>query len=245
VHEFFARLSLLNQQKTQCQFFNKMKKILVSILLAVSAAFVSSRALATDALFYKSPAESIFGETYRTIERNSEARFFAYSNGKGVDFDAMVDSTREIWTFSFKAPNDDLINVGEKYFFSNLVSTEAWEIWNGVTFDQPVGILSHHVNDIVGDVYPEIVSGGFTILELEYNPVNWTVTSFAVNFQFFENVEGLGDKWLYGSIRINSDIPLSNGGGEIPEPSTYAGVAGISIFGFALARRKARQMNSV
>lgn len=223
-----------------------MKTPFIGLLLAVSAASVGPRVLAADALFYTSSAESIFGETYRTIESGSEGRFFAYSNGKGVDFDARVNSTGEIWTFSFKAPNDDFINVGEKYFFSNLVSTEAWEIWNGVTFDQPVGILSHHVNDLVGDVYPEIVSGAFTFLELEYNPVNWVVTSFSANFQFFENVEGLGDTWLYGSIRINSAIPLSDGGGEIPEPSTYGALAGISIFGFVLcARRKARPTSSV
>jgi hypothetical protein len=75
---------------------------------------------------------------------------------------------------------------------------------------------------------------------LEYDVVNGIIVSAAIDFYLTEAIRN--DPWILGSVRYNSTIPLTT---SIPEPSTYGVLAGISILGFVLWRRKARRTSSV
>jgi hypothetical protein len=58
--------------------------------------------------------------------------------------------------------------------------------------------------------------GWFEILEIGFNAEHTEITSLAVNFQQWDTTLGFRDLSLYGSIRINSSIPIDLR--PVPEP---------------------------
>jgi len=84
------------------------------------------------------------------------------------------------------------------------------------------------------------VSGWVKILDVEGGsvfPDNSVFPVIALDFYLTEDNDP--NRWIFGSIRIDSDIPYTTS--AIPEPSTYSAIAGIIGLGVVLIHAKRRR----
>jgi hypothetical protein len=231
--------------KTKCQFLN-MKTILFGLLLAVSAAFVSAQPVT--GFFYSTSVNSVYGERTRLVDKwgASFDGSFSYGGGSGfyadtAHFNVVVfgeaegSPVQEGLYFDFRS---NPLTVGQDFIVEQFATADM-----SSQLKTDTGLVLYRYDPSLGDlfVFPELVSGSFRLMGL--TRADYVITSLAVDFWQFEGDSPSGDAWAFGSLRYNSDIPLTV---SIPEPSTYGALAGILILCFALcARRKARQTNSV
>lgn len=118
------------------------------------------------------------------------------------------------WNIHLAAPAGQILGIGT---YSNTV-------YNGFAVDgSPSFILSGD-----GRVDPRM-SGTFTVLEIEWAPVGSYATKIAVDFSVSDST---GENTAFGSLRYNSDIPVS----PVPEPSTSI----LGLLSLALVVRRKR-----
>ncbi len=215
--------------------------LLLAIMFVVSATVVKGQ-VSTGFFFTASDGRT-------TSVNTSEYLFVGATDGSHLEFN--VEKAHAKWLMYFQSPQGESLLVGTKYFINDwTVDYSKLNSWNTIS-GQPVGMFILENWDMPQGQFPTKVSGSFTILELEYNVVTGVVSSFAVNFQQFNvGVADRGPDSIYGSIRYNSAIALSDGGtgylSAIPEPSTYAAIAGALMLGVAVwFRRKAKPDSSV
>jgi hypothetical protein len=207
-----------------------MRYIAICLFLAASAH--GSKMLYGANAFYvaSSPTSKIaFGATILATPENgygfnSKRTFDAGVRTNDVEFNvSKVDDKGnliEIWTLDFVGANKTLAVVG--------TYTDA------VRFPFQTGTqpgLSFTGNNF-GD---NTLTGSFNVLDAEFDG-SGKVSSFAADFTQYD--EGNTTRWNQGSIRYNSDIPIT----PVPEPST---VTLLAIGGIGLFMRRRAQACSI
>ena len=117
------------------------------------------------------------------------------------------------WQFAFAAPTNDPAgglssgNVPGVGYYANAVR------WPFEPYNQP-GM------EVSGNGRGEnTLTGWFDILDLQLNAAGTEITSVAIDFDQWGGTEAQSGPSLYGSIRINSDLPVDLR--PVPEPSTW------------------------
>ena len=161
--------------------------------------FLTSQAFAGDSVFYfKSSAGDYIGGGQEVVITPEYPADFSintsYQNSVSISVFSPYDlpySQRQWWFLNFAAPNRVPLSVGgyedaARFPFQN--------------FDQAGLSLSGNGRGC------NRLSGRFDILEIEYDSTGLNIIKFAADFE--QSCETFMPP-LYGSIRINSDIPIS------------------------------------
>jgi len=160
----------------------------LALLLASSAA-----SAAGTALYFKSEPGDYIGGGQEFVITASDATFAAstnYAGGVSVSVTNFTQGNSLFWYLDFAAPNNQPLALGT---------------YQGATrfpFQAPTAPGLSVYGDGRGC---NTSTGSFTIRELSVDPVSSKVASFAADFE--QHCEG-GAPALFGSIRINSDVPL-------------------------------------
>lgn len=84
------------------------------------------------------------------------------------------------------------------------------------------------------------LGGWFDIREVTYDKSFMEILSLAVDFRQFDESEQMVGPSTFGSLRINSDIPLNYTLAPVPESKTYAMLLmGLTLIGIASNKKRA------
>ena len=196
-----------------------MKTIAIWIFSVAIAGFsVCSRA--DDVLYYTSSPASWIGQGWtRTLTPANGLTFTAYPYlNQGTytnDVHIALRSLTVACDLDFIGPNHSLVTLGDYPDAQRFPFEVAGN--PGLAFAGD----GRGTNSLTGD---------FQVLEATFDS-GGNVLSFAADFIQYE--DGIADEWDQGSIRFNSDIPITT----VPEPCTFI-LAACGALGVILARRK-------
>lgn len=83
--------------------------------------------------------------------------------------------------------------------------------------------------------------GAFTVYDF-VTAADGRLMSAAIDFILFEELDV--NNWIFGSLRYYSSVPLTTDISAIPEPSTYAAIAGAAMLGIATVAKRRKHINS-
>jgi hypothetical protein len=153
-----------------------------------------------------------------------------YSQGISITY-----QSNDYWNFDFAAPSYDPItntNTGQPLKVNFYDGATRWPFNSPTKPGLSISGAGRGDNQL---------SGWFNVLDVQYG-TGGSITSFAVDFrQYDENLTQSGPS-LYGSLRLNSSIPLTLI--PVPEPATAALMVG-GVFAICSIIKVRRQRVSV
>jgi hypothetical protein len=213
---------------------------ILSILLFLLASNASYATLATSGSIYlnSEPGSWVgggIGEDSVTWQHGDEGIFDISTNS--FNYGAFVtfnDGNR--WSFNFVAPTyDPTTNTND----GNLLEVAFFDNATRYPFNSPTrpGL------DFSGNGRGNNQLGGwFDVREITYDESFTEILSFAVDFRQFDESEQMTGPSTFGSLRINSDIPLNFTLAPVPESDAYAMLlAGLALISVATNKKRARK----
>lgn len=180
-----------------------MKTLALHIMVVIFA--MTKVSSAASFFYYTSSPESWVGGGKTDLMQNPTHTLLIYGlerNGVHLDIRTSTEDwyLHDNWSVFFSTP--ETMRVGEKYFAARWGFQEPYQ--GGFSF-----FGSGRGNNQL--------SGWFIIHEIELD-TRGTPTKLAVDFIQYDEMDR--DKWNWGNIRINSDIPLNNS--PVPEPAIFS-----------------------
>jgi hypothetical protein len=168
------------------------------IVFFTIAVLIAQTSQAIDAFFYTSSKTSWVGFGNTELITPADGYIFgAYSHGQFC-VEVGLSLNTDSWDMYFVGPDLTQPVVG---FYPDAVR------WPAIGTDQPgLSFMGHSRGDTE-------LSGQFQVFELVFDGQN--IAKFAADFIQYDG--GSKSAWNFGSIRFNSDIPIT-----VPEPSTLA-----------------------
>lgn len=211
-----------------------MKLIRFAPIAALLCTTLSHAAIADSASVYlhTEPGSWVggaVGEPEVTWTHGDQGIFFSDFNSGTPESGVRISyNDGNYWNFSFAAPSyDPVTNTND----GQALQVGYYDRATRFPFNSPTrpGL------DISGNGRSNnTLYGWFNVLEISYGATG-QLESFAVDFRQYDEARGPNGPSLYGSLRFNSDIAIN----PVPEPATYAMLAGgLAIVGFAARRRK-------
>jgi len=188
-----------------------MKTILSFLVLLT----IATSTLAQSTLFYTSSPTSYVGQGGTGLYSTYNGDRFIVDPPPDHGLHLFIRDAEDSWNLNIAAPNNDFLEVGEYYGATSFIF--------GVPGTPGLDFYGH------GRISSDS-SGIFQVYQIIYD-TDSRPSSVAVDFVQYEL--NMPENWVFGSIRFNSDYPLTT---TIPEPSTLClGLLGALLF---LGRRK-------
>ena len=185
--------NVIIQLKTYLAVHSKTKGYVMKKFYLLLCILVPITSWAQSALFYIGAPYEYVSQGRTRLITSEEGALFEYIPSYGNGLHLFITKGQERWELDFELGNQGALTIGEH------LNVREWPF----NHEDPGMFLA------MGGRANNQITGKFDVLDVKYE--DGELRSAAIDFLQFSN--GNPDRWIVGSVRFNSSIPVM-----IPEP---------------------------